>query len=172
MNKSSIKCENWQWPRTQVLLLHGHGYQIPQFQNFIIFPIWLLYPTTSKPWYPCYGFLILQFQNFTNLLPWNCSRLAIALFIFLFFLEIGRNYIMSIMSIIITIVSNVTVLVSQNIIFFGFSMPMSHGVNNKTPPSVSPHLPLPYQVFARFVYCFTRNVWSTFNSCDQVICER
>ena len=41
-------------------------------------------------------------------------------FFLLFFLEIGRNYIMSIMSVIIIIVSNITVLVSQNIVFFGF----------------------------------------------------
>ena len=46
------------------------------------------------------------------------------------------------MSIIITIVSNITVLVSQNIIFFGYFMPMSHSVNKKTPPSASPNLPL------------------------------
>ena len=45
------------------------------------------------------------------------------------------------MSIIITIVGNITVLVSHNIIFFEFFMPMSHGFNKKTPSSVSPHLP-------------------------------
>ena len=44
------------------------------------------------------------------------------------------------MSIIITIVSNITVLVSHNIIFFGLFMPMSHGVNKKTLSSVFPHL--------------------------------
>ena len=48
--------------------------------------------------------------------------------------KICRNY----MSIIITIVSNITVLVSHNVIFFGFFMPMDHGVNKKTPSSVSP----------------------------------
>ena len=49
------------------------------------------------------------------------------------------------MSIIITIVSNITVLVSHSIIFFGFFMPMSDGVKKKTPSSASPHLhhPLP-----------------------------
>ena len=39
-----------------------------------------------------------------------------------YFLEISRNYA----SIIITIVSNITVLVSCNAIFFGYFMPMSH----------------------------------------------
>ena len=48
--------------------------------------------------------------------------------------KICRNY----MSIIITIVSNITVLVSHNVTFFGFFMPMDHGVNKKTPSSVSP----------------------------------
>ena len=38
------------------------------------------------------------------------------------------------MSVIITIVRNITVLVSQNIIFLGFFMPMSHSVSKKTPP--------------------------------------
>ena len=39
------------------------------------------------------------------------------------------------MSIIITIVSNITVLVSHNVIFFRFSMSMSHDANKKTPSS-------------------------------------
>ena len=42
------------------------------------------------------------------------------------------------MLITITIVSNITLLVSHNIIFFGFYVPMSHGVNKKTPPRASP----------------------------------
>ena len=61
------------------------------------------------------------------------------------------------MSFIITIVSNITVLVPQYIIFFAFVMLMSHGMKKKTPPSASPYLYLPYQVFTRFVCCFTRN---------------
>ena len=44
------------------------------------------------------------------------------------------------MSIVITIVSNIAVLVSHNIIFFEFFMHMSHGVNKKTPSSASSHL--------------------------------
>ena len=48
------------------------------------------------------------------------------------------------MSIIITITSNITVLVSHSVICFGYFMPMSHGVNKKAPPIVSPHpSPLP-----------------------------
>ena len=43
------------------------------------------------------------------------------------------------MSIIIPIVSNITVLVPRNIIFFGFFMPMNYRVSKKIPSSVSTH---------------------------------
>ena len=56
------------------------------------------------------------------------------------------------MSIIITIVSNITVLVSHNIIFFECFMPMSHGVNMKTPSSVSPHLPGLFVLLREILY--------------------
>ena len=81
-----------------------------------------------------------------------------------FFLEIGKNYV----SIIITIISNITLLVSHNIIYFGYFMPTSHGTNKKAPPIVSP-TPLPYQVFTRFACCFIRNSVSTFFYADQII---
>ena len=66
-----------------------------------------------------------------------------------YFFEIGRNY----MSIIITIVSNTNVLVSHNIICFGFFMSMSHAVNKKTPLSVFSYLPPParFSLGLRFV---------------------
>ena len=67
-------------------------------------------------------------------------------FLFLFFLETGRNY----ESILITIISNITVLVSHNVICFGYFFPTSHGVSKKAPPNVSP-TPFPDQVFTRFV---------------------
>ena len=63
-----------------------------------------------------------------------------------FVLEIDRNYV----SIIITIISNITVLVSHNVIWFECFMPMSHSINKKAPPILSPTPPL-YQVFTRFV---------------------
>ena len=44
---------------------------------------------------------------------------------------------MPITSIVITIVSNITVLVSQSIIFFGYFIPMNHSVNKKTSLSAS-----------------------------------
>ena len=146
-NKSLIKCENWKWPEPQVLLLHHcHGYGVALFQNFAISLTWLSWhshPTISK-----------FNQLFTMESFWIVNP---SFYFFIIFLEINRNYIMLIM---ITIASNITVLVSQNIIFFAFFMPMSHGVNKKTPPSAFPHLPLSYQIFTRFICCFTRNNWS------------
>ena len=104
------------------------------------------------------GFLSPQFQNFTKLshhhgifsdwLPNPTYLFFIYFLIYLFIFEICRNY----MSIIITIVSNITVSVSRNIIFFGFFMPMSHGVNKKTPSSVSPHLPGLFVVLQEILY--------------------
>ena len=56
------------------------------------------------------------------------------------------------MSILITFVSNITVLVSHKIIFFGFFKPMSHGINKKTSTlHVScPHLHLPTRFLPGF----------------------
>ena len=54
-----------------------------------------------------------------------------------FVLEIDRNYV----SIIITIISNITVLVSHNAICFGYFIRISHDVNKKAPLIVSPTPP-------------------------------
>ena len=128
-----------------------HGYHIPQLQSIAI---------------PYMAFLS---HNFKILPTFTMESFRIGnpsfYFFIIIFLEIGRKYI-SIMSIIITIVSNITVLVSQNI-FFGFFMSMSHNVNKKTPPKKrEPHLPLLYQVFTKF-----SPVCLLFY-CDQVFCER
>ena len=53
------------------------------------------------------------------------------------FLKIGRNYGW----IIITIISNITVLVSHNVICFGHFMSMSHGANKKAPTIIPPPNP-------------------------------
>ena len=89
-----------------------------------------------------HGYRTPQFYNFTNFSPGKFFGLKIEFFslsFFFFFLETRRNY----MSIIITIVSNITLSVSRNIIFLKFFMPMSHGVNKKTPLSAFSHLPPP-----------------------------
>ena len=59
------------------------------------------------------------------------------------------------MSIIITIISNITVLVSHDVICFGYFIPMTYSVNKKVPPIV-PH-PLTLPSFTRFVCSFRRN---------------
>ena len=56
-----------------------------------------------------------------------------------FFYEIGWRYV----SIIITIISNYTVLVSYDVICFGYFIPMSYSVNKKVPPIVPHPLTLP-----------------------------
>ena len=66
-----------------------------------------------------------------------------------YFLKIDSIY----MSIIITIVSNITLLVLYNIIYFGYFMTMSHTINKNTSPSASLHLPFHYEVFTRFACC-------------------
>ena len=96
-------------------------------------------------------------SKFYQLATWNFFGLVIKLFWGGGEGEIGRNYA----SIIITIISNITVLGSHNNIFFGYFMPFSHGVNKKASST-----PLPNQVFARFVCCFTRNTLSNFFSSD------
>ena len=94
--------------------------------------------------HPCYGFFISKFQKFTS---WNFSGLVIPLELFL---QKGRDYV----SIIIILVSSITVLVSDNIIFLGYFMSLSYGINNKTPPSTSydprPQLSSFYQVCLLF----------------------
>ena len=50
--------------------------------------------------------------------------------------------IIIIIIIIIIIVNNITVLVSIIVTFFEFFMPMSHGVNKRTPPSAPTRLPI------------------------------
>ena len=67
------------------------------------------------------------------------------------------------MSIIITIISTITVLLSHNVISFGYFVPRSHGVSKKAPKFVSLPPLSPNQVFTRFVCCFTRNTLLIFS---------
>ena len=69
-----------------------------------------------------------------QLATWNFFRLVIQL---MFFFETGRNC-----SIIITIIGSITVLLSDNVICFGYFIHMSHSINKKAPTIVSPP-PLP-----------------------------
>ena len=110
----------------KILLSHLHRYHIAQLQNIATLAI------SPTP----------QIQNFTNSpfvfsLDWQSHLVFFVFFcFFLLFFEIGRIYEW----IIITIVSNIAVLLSQNVIFFGYLTPNSHGVNKKTSPGASLNL--------------------------------
>ena len=133
-------------------------------------PAWLSNPTISKFCHPSYmviiphNFKILlsllwlsHFQNFKILLLLQMEFFWIGNPTYIC-LEKGINYV----SIIITIVSNIAVLVSHSVIFFGYFMSLSHGINKKTPPSASYHPSLTnYLVFIRFVCCFAIDSSST-----------
>ena len=118
-----LKLELWNSTISKLCRL---SYMVIISRNFkaLLSLLWLSQPTISK-----------FCQTFTMNFFW-IDNLSLYFFI-LSFLETSRNYIMSIISIIITFASNSTVLVSQNVIFFGFYMTMSRGVNKKTIPSAS-----------------------------------
>ena len=111
-----------------------------------------------------HGYHIPQLQSITNLSPCNFFGLVIPPLIFLLlFLSDVRRYYMSITSIMI--VSNIIVLVSQNIIFLCLwvLVPMRKLLQVPSTSSLSP---------SRFSSCFTRKAWSTFwrwAECEQVI---
>ena len=127
-----------------------HGCHTPQLQNIAI-PV-MVFSTHNFKVLP-----ILHMEFF-----WIGNP---TLFFF-FFLEIGRKYV----SIIITIVRNITVLVSYNIYLVWIFMPVSHGVN-KYSSQVPPTTSLPTKVCTRFVCCFTKNTLSTLFYSDQIICQ-
>ena len=127
----------WLWLSNSTIPKFCHlSYMVIISHNFkaLLSLPWLPHPTISKFYQP---FTIELFQIGNS-----------SFYFFITFLEIGRNYIMSI---IITIVSNITVSVSQNMIFFGFFMLTSHGVNKKTPPSASPNPLFPTRLSPGFV---------------------
>ena len=72
-------------------------------------------------------------SKFYQLATWNFFRLVIQLILFWRLVET--------VAIIITIFSNITTLLSDNVISFGYFMPMSYGINKKAPTSVSPPSP-------------------------------
>ena len=88
------------WPETYMLILHS-CYWTPQFQNFAIPPKWLSHSITQRY---CYPSIALSLHNF-KLLP-ICWLGFLGLVIPLNFFKIGRNYV----SIIVTIISNITLL--------------------------------------------------------------
>ena len=87
-----------------------------------------------------------------------------------FFLEIGRNYV----SIIITIIINITVLVSHNVICFGCFMRKSHSANRNVPPVVSPLHPSPLKGFQKVCLLFYKqyfiNIFSLWSDYCKKLC--
>ena len=117
-----------------------------KFHNFKIFPTLLHgYHTTSKYCYPSIAFSSYIFKILPTL---YMEFFGIGNSTY-YFLKIDSIY----MSIIITSVSNITLLVLYNIIYFGYFMTMSHTINKNTSPSASLHLPFHYEVFTRFACC-------------------
>ena len=110
-----------------------HGYHAPQLKNIAI-------PAVA---FSPYNFTILP----TCQLNFFCVSNPIW-----FCLEKGRNYV----STITIITSNITLLMSHNVIWFRCFMPVSHGVNKKAP------LPLPLTRFSLglFITFINLLVWS------------
>ena len=124
-----------------------------------------LNPTISKfclssYFYCCYCFLTLQFRNFVNLkleFLWVSNPSSISL-------KIKRNYV----SIIITIVGNITVLVSYNaldILCLWAMVSVRKSSSYRHHPSYLPGL-------SRYVCCFTRNTLSILFCSDQIIAKK
>ena len=131
--------------------LSGHRAQllnptISKFLSFLLHGYHTLQLIEKNSCYPSYCFLTPHYQNFTNPPIGIFFGLVIPLN-----LRIGANYV----SIIITIISNITVC---------------HDVNKKAPAIVSP-TPLRYHVFTRLICCFTRNTLSTFFYSDRIIAK-
>ena len=132
-------------------------------------PAWLLKPTISKFGHPFYVLIILHNLKILLFLLWLSHPTISKLYqhsTWNFFGLVIPPFIwrkVEIVSVLITIASNITVLVSHNVIviFFGCLMSMSHGINKNTPPSASPHLPSPNQVLSRLVCCFPINTLPT-----------
>ena len=131
-------------------LLLLHSYRTPQIQNLAIPPIWLSYPTVSTYCCLCYGFLLPQHQNLDLLhgifLDWYLIQFIFFTYLCIYFLDKGRNYVSFRITITVLLYCyyNITVLPPHNVIFFGYFMPVSHGVSKKTPPIPPPtSVPLP-----------------------------
>ena len=118
------------------------------FQHFAILPTWLSHLqlkniAISAIAFSLHNFKILRTCQMEFFWISNCNQT---------FLETGTNQV----SIIIPIIGSITLLLSHNVICFGYFIPMSRGVNKNAPPIVSP-TPSSYQVFTRFVFYFIRN---------------
>ena len=110
------------------------SYMVSTLHNLkiLLTPLCLFHPTISK---------------FYQLSTWNFFGMVIPFKVF----EIGRNY----ESIIVTIISNITVLLSHKFTWYGYFISMSHVVNKKASPIVSPH-PSPFPSFDQVCLLFCK----------------
>ena len=126
-------------------------------------PAWLLKTTISKFCYSFYTFITLQnLKVFLSVLLLSHSTISkLYQLANLVFLDVGRRYV----SMVITVIYNITLLVSHNFICFDTLCPWAM-VPIKKLLYLSPvSTPSPIQVLTRFVCCFIRNI-STFFCSD------
>ena len=96
------------WEMTRNLGAHPAQLLNPIISKFCYSFYMVITPCNFKYCYTCYCFLTLQYQNFANL-PHGIFLFQES---YLISLQIGRNHV----AIIISIISNITVLVSHNFI--------------------------------------------------------
>ena len=118
INRNSGTFPAWSWLSNSTI------------SKFFISPIWLYIPQLQSI---AIRAIVFSFHNF-KILPTFYHKIFFRLVTSLF-----------ILSVIITIVSNITELVLQNIIFSESFIGIS-----------SPHLPLSYYVLSRFICCFKK----------------
>ena len=173
-NKSLIKCENWKLPETQVFLPPPWSrLSNSRISKFFHFSYLIIVSHSFKTLLPLLGLshpIISKFYQLFTMDFFRSGNPSFYFLVFLFLEIIDKSYILSIMSIIITIVSNITVLVSQKIVFFGFLCLWAMVSIRRLIQSASSNLPFSFQILTRIVCCLTKNACSIFYCCDLVIC--
>ena len=124
------------------MIIQPHNFKI------LLSLLWLSHPTVSK---------------FYQLSSWNFFGLLFPVKYLCFGRKVKTMYQLSILLLVI-------LLMSRNVIFFEYFMPMSHVVN-KTLPSISSTPPFPYHLFTRFLCCCTIKTLSSLFCSDQIIAK-
>ena len=150
------------WESTRNLGAHPSQLQNSIYSKLCYSSYMVVTSNNFKCCYRCYCFLTHKFK----ILP----TYHIEFFCFssptFFFLQIGRNYV----SILTTIITNVTVLVLHSVICFGCFMPCIMVSNKKVPPIVSPPpYPLPgfHRVFLQFYKQYLINLFLRSDICKK-----
>ena len=117
------------WPETYVLIQHSYchssiwkfcysSYHTPKLKNIVILAI-TFSPLISK---------------FYQLATWNFFGLVIQIKLFCRWIET-----MCQLQLFLLVILLITVLLSHNVIYFEYFMPMSHGINKKAPTMPMSH---------------------------------